>query len=206
MKHTSLIRSLSVIILSVSSVLSGLSAGISNVFLTPAISYTASDIETISRSMMPVEVNVNDLLSKVYGLSDCRLDSVSCIENVVERIGMMPVEDEFGYWLDSADGYRLSYSGMAPEVSSMAKFHKGKIRDFAFFFMFPYADGERDWANVRQARFAGNMLQEINDMGLDIAADGSDYFTAVTEYDEHPVQLFLREDDGQFILGVHILM
>lgn len=206
MKHTSLIRSLSVILLLFSSVLSGLCAGISNVFLTPAISYTASDIETFGRSMMPVEVNVNDLLSKVYGVSDCRLDSVSCIENVVERIGMMPIEDEFGYWLDSADGYRLSYSGMAPEVSSMAKFRKGKIRDFAFFFLFPYAEGERDWANVRQARFAGNMLQEINDMGLDIAADDSDYFTAVTEYEDHPVQLFLREDDGQFVLGVHILM
>ncbi|MDE5552536.1 MAG: hypothetical protein K2I91_04970, partial [Muribaculaceae bacterium] len=119
-----------------------------------------------------------------------------------------PQADEYGSWLDSADGYRVNFSGMCPEVSAMACYDDGQLEDMAFFFIFRYGEGEQDWANSYQARFCGNLLQELADMGLELAADSNVvnpvYFDVEGEHESHPLNVMLREDDGAYVLALHI--
>lgn len=156
----------------------------------------------------PVHVEGADLLTKAYGISECELDSAASMAKVNSIIGFLPQEDEYGLWLDSADGYRVNYSGMCPEVSAMARYDDGRLDEMAFFFIFRYGEGERDWANCCQARFCGNLLQELSDMGLELAADGNVvtpvYFDVEGEHDSHPLSVKLREDEGSYVLALHV--
>ncbi len=176
--------------------------------LSPAAAAVANTISADARKRMPVEVNASDLLSKVYGVAECQLDSAACIGKVVDLTGMTPVADEYGHWLDSVDGFRLNYYGLTPEVSSMARFNDGGVGEFAFFFIFPYGEGERAWANRRQAEFCGLLLQELHDLGLDVDAEAaglpSAYFTLNTRRDGRPVDILLREDTDRFVLALHV--
>ncbi|MDE5774687.1 MAG: hypothetical protein K2H86_09580 [Muribaculaceae bacterium] len=159
-------------------------------------------------SHAPLHVTAEDLMTKAYGVSECSLDSTSSIAKVIAVLGMTPQEDEYGQWLDSADGYRVNYGGMCPEVSAMANYDNGTLEDMAFFFIFPYAEGEREWANVNQARFCGCLLQEMSDMGLELGADSDVlsplYFDVDTSHENHPVNVKLREYDGAYVLALHV--
>lgn len=191
-------------------------------FLSPALAAASGDVKVRALKAMPVEVSGIDLLSKAYGIAECELDSAGCFEKVVRTTGLLPLPDEYGYWLDSADGYRLSYGGMIPDVSALARIADGQVGDFAFFFIFPYSEGERDWANRRQAEFCGSLLQELSDCGLPMEASntgeylpmtdddiaeveqGVEYYNVATRHQTHPVDILLREDPGQFILAIHV--
>ena len=177
-------------------------------FLSPAVAASAPSQLQSAKEHMPIRVSAADFLEKAYALADCQLDSTAIVRAVIELTRMAPVNDEYGNWLDSIDGFRVSYSDMAPEVSAVTRYDDlGKVEDFAFFFIFPYAPGERSWANERQADFSGALLQELRDMGVDAAASSGDpdYFTVAANHDGRPVDILLREDDGQYVLALHVI-
>ena len=138
-------------------------------FLSPAVAASAPSQLQSAKEHMPIRVSAADFLEKAYALADCQLDSTAIVRAVIELTGMAPVNDEYGNWLDSIDGFRVSYSDMAPGVSAL--------------------------------------LQELRDMGVDAAASSGDpdYFTVAANHDGRPVDILLREDDGQYVLALHVI-
>ncbi len=79
-------------------------------------------------------------------------------------------------WLDSSEGYCLSYYGMiVPQVSAIASIERDSVANFGFFFLFPFTTSNREDMNRRQAEFCGCLLQEMKDIGMTLAViSGSD--------------------------------
>ncbi len=125
---------------------------------------------SIVRLKMPVSLTVRDMISKVYGFIDPQVSRQQCLEALRVVADMTPQEDDYGMWLNEETGYGVSYYGMRPEVEARVQFEgkEGSASEYGFFFLFPYARGDRQNANDRQAEFCGYMLQELNDMGLEI--------------------------------------
>ena len=179
-----------------------------------ALSAFASDAEAQADSIaatvdspvvapMAKEVTARDFVTKVYGILDPSLSEAETCETARRIHGLQPKADEMGLWLEKADGYQLNYYGMQPECSAMAHFENDAVEDFAFFFLFPFDEGERDSANARQAEFCGNLLQEMQDIGLvmNLYSDPVALFNAKGTYADNYVEVRLLEEQGTGVQG-----
>lgn len=158
---------------------------------------------------IPVEVTGKDFVTKVYGILSPSLSRDEIVEGTQKALNLKPEEDEYGLWLETADGYGINFYGMSPEVSARAGIGPDKeVTDYGFFFLFPYGSGEREQANSRQAAFSGALLQEFLDMGLAMEVDtlsdalyevSGDYGTSLVDVrliEEHETD----DDSGRFII------
>lgn len=154
----------------------------------------------VSKKKMPVKVTARDLVTKVFGVADHNLSSEELKAQTKKSLDIIPVEDEGNLWLDPTDGYAVSYYGMVPQVSAVAIYDasNGELSNFSYFFLFPYASGERENASYEQCAFCTSLLQEMDDMGMDMGtrADSEALFQAVGNYGENLVNLRLVEQQG----------
>lgn len=184
--------------------------------------YASADTLRAGSSMrlpMPVEVTAEDFVTKVYGVLSPAQDKESLCRDCHTKLRMMPEEDEMGLWLQKDDGYQLSYYGMKPDCTAMARIGDKAVSDFAFFFLFPYEAGKREAANRRQSEFTGSLLQEMKDIGLTL--DSNLTTDALLElygdYEGNLVELRLIEEgtsiesqptdsarDGRFVLLLRV--
>lgn len=150
-----------------------------------------------TRLAMPLELTARDFVTKIYGVLDAGVSRDDCVSQSRALLDMTPGEDEYGLWLESADGFRIDYYGMQPEVSAMAGFEGDTLDRYGFFFLFPYEAGGRQTANGRQARFCGSLLQELHDMGLALGTTDARaaIFEAVGEYGPDVVEVRLMEEN-----------
>lgn len=126
-------------------------------------------IQRESQLQMPLELTAHDFITKVYGFADNKGDKARIVAESRQHTGAEPVADEFGLWLNPENGYSISYYGMCPYVEALATFDEDTLSSYGFFFIFPYSAGERDNANHEQSRFCGSLLQEIYDIGIQMA-------------------------------------
>ncbi len=120
-----------------------------------------------------IKLTAEDLVTKPYGVLDADMSQSQAIE-FFDMMNLVPAEDNSRLWLDSADGYVVSYYGMTPMVSAYARFTGDSISDYSFFFLFPYAsETDKGNANHNQCEFCATLLQELHDMGADMKADAS---------------------------------
>ncbi len=165
---------------------------------------------TSSAASSAVIVTAADLVSKVYGVLDLPQTVAETKKGVEKCMKMEPDADETGLWLDTDSGYKLSYSGMTPEVAAVAQFEDDDtISQFGYFFFFPYNSADRDDANRAQCAFCSSLLQEMNDMGVvsGTTEDNDDsLFEVVGAYEGNMVNMMLKEqtangrDGGRFLL------
>lgn len=160
---------------------------------------------------MPLQLTASDLVTKVYGVFDTGLSQSQTAEEVASRMKLTPSADRKSLWLDSADGYVVSYYGMMPQLSAVAYFNDQGVTNFCYFFIFPYSSGNRDTANLEQSLFAGSLLQEMNDVGLIIGMpDSTDaIFEAIGSYQDKHIDVRLLEEEelnesGRFILSLEV--
>lgn len=172
---------------------------------TASIVATQTPVKTFT---MPVRLTAGDFITKIYGMFDPRLTRSQMIESS-RALDLLPQEDEYGLWLETDNGYSVNYYGMTPEVSARAAYGDDEhVTDYGFFFLFPYAGGERDAANSRQAAFSGTLLQEMLDMGLTMEVDpvSDALFEVEGDYRQNNVDVRLVEEhdtddgSGRFIL------
>lgn len=163
----------------------------------------------VTSLQLPVELTAQDFITKVYGVLDARLTKQQILDASRMAISLIPEEDEYGLWLETDDGYSISYRGMCPDVSARAVFgDDNHVTDYGFFFLFPYEGGNRDKANSMQAEFAGTLLQEMMDMGIEMTQDtvSDALFEVSADYQQDLVDVRLVEEhntddnSGRFIL------
>lgn len=119
----------------------------------------------------PLEVNASDIIGKVYAVADPAYGRDNCRETADEQFALLPACEEGAEWLTSAEGFRLSYEGMQPEVEAMAEYDNGMVSSYGYIFYFPYASAQRETANGQQCEFCTALLQELKDLGIDLGAD-----------------------------------
>lgn len=160
---------------------------------------------------MPLELTALDFVTKVYGVFDTGLSQNRTVEEAGRCLNLTPTADSTGLWLDSADGYAVSFYGMQPPVSAVAHFDDNGATGYCYFFLFPYSPGQWEEANRQQAMFCGSMLQEMNDFGLIIGVpDVSDaIFEAFGSYADNHINMRLCEEckpdmSGRFIFMLDI--
>lgn len=146
-----------------------------------------------------VAVNAHDLMTKVYGFIQDGCTRADCIAGARKTVNLTPDTEGADLWLDSADGYRLSYDGMAPDVSAMARMalDSDSVREYCFFFLFPYhGDKRKEDATRSQADFSGALLQEMADMEMPLGADANtdDLFDVEGAYQGRQVNVRLLDD------------
>ena len=126
----------------------------------------------VANITMPLSLTARDLITKVYGFIDPGCSRQQCIMATQAVTSITPEEDDSGLWMNAADGYGINFYGMEPQVEAMARFAEdNQVSEFGYFFFFPYKSGKRAYANASQADFSGCLLQELTDMGLEMAAD-----------------------------------
>lgn len=159
-----------------------------------------------STSAAPLEVNAKALITKVYGVASTSLHKHEICDAALQHLSMQPEEEESGMWLDSEDGYELSYRGMSPKMCAMAHFNNNTLTEYRYFFIFPYISDNRAEANSNQADFAGSLLQEISDLGADMGSDilTDAIFATYGSYGESHLEVTLTDDSTQYILMLKI--
>ncbi len=167
---------------------------------------------TAPAAVMPLELTAIDLVTKVYGMLDTGLSEKEAIMEAGDRFRLTPSADSMGLWLDSADGYVVSYYGLTPPISAVAHFDEGGASDFSYFFLFPYSAGERRNADSAQCVFCGYLLQEMNDLGLVVGVpDVTDsIFEVFGSYDDKWLNIRLVEqvhddESGLFVLMLNVV-
>lgn len=179
--HTSIKTILNILLLS-TSFLTGLAANPSDLLalsipVTSAISTAAGDSITSSATLrnetavtsrqIPVEVTAEDFITKVYGVFSPERSKEELCTDCKNILELLPEEDRMGLWLDSTEGYQISYYGQTiPDVSAMATIERDSVAGYGFFFLFPYEVSSREEMNARQAAFCGSLLQEMQDIGV----------------------------------------
>lgn len=165
-----------------------------------------------SPTVLPLELTAIDLVTKVYGVLDTGLSEKDAVKEAGRRFNLTPSADSEGLWLDTADGYVVSYYGMTPLLSAVAHFDENGATDYSYFFQFPYASGSRHTADTAQCAFCGYLLQEMNDIGLMVGVpDTTDsIFEAFGSCDDKYINVRLLEeenidDSGRFILMLSIV-
>lgn len=146
-----------------------------------------------------VAVNAHDLMTKVYGFIQDGCTRSDCIADARKTVNLTPDTEGADLWLDSDDGYRLSYDGMAPDVSAMARMalDNDSVREYCFFFLFPYhGETAKEQATRSQADFSGALLQEMADMEIPLGADANtdDLFDVEGGYLGRQVNVRLMDD------------
>lgn len=158
---------------------------------------------------MPVELTAEDFITKVYGVLSPDRSRAELCRDCRTMLDLMPEEDNMGLWIQSDDGYEVSYYGMRiPDVAAMASIERDSIADFAFFFLFPYTDATREEMNRRQASFSGSLLQEMQDIGALMAAEPGpedSLFEATGEYAGNFVDLRLADEPAVSGGGRYVL-
>lgn len=161
----------------------------------------------------PIRVSASDLISKAYGMVDPTLPLEQFKEAVKRDIHLTPTTDEYGMWLETADGFSLIYGGQAPEVVAKAAFKGSDLSDFAYFFIFPYASAKRESADVAQSEFSTRLLNDLHTLGLPMVGSSTmvadAIFIAGAESDEGSLAVRLDEEkstdgSGRFVLMVSI--
>lgn len=167
---------------------------------------------SLTKRQIPVEVTAEDFITKVYGvLSPDRSKSELC-EDCANVLNLMPAEDDMGLWLDSTDGYQLNYYGQRlPDVSAMATIDHDSVSNFGFFFLFPYKNINKEETNLRQSRFCGSLLQEMQDIGviMGVNENADALFEASGDYNGNFVDVRLidemtGEDSGRYVLCLSV--
>lgn len=152
-----------------------------------------------NRESMPRIVNAVDIISRVYGAVNPASGREGC-RRYAESMEPGVVGDENGnIWLDSADGYSLSYCGIAPEMSAMASFGEDdSVEEFCYFFLFPYSESTKPEATRQQAGFTGSLLQEMLDFGCDpgVNTESDDLMEVCGVHDGDLVNVRLIDDSG----------
>lgn len=143
-----------------------------------------------------IKVSGHDLVTKAYGTIPAVNSREATIDLSSEVMNMIPTQEENYLWLDSTDGYSISYNGMTPDVSALVRLQNDSISDYGFFFLFPYAGGDKKCVTAEQVDFSKTMLQEFQDMGLDLGANPytSDLFEVNGDYTDNFVALRLIDD------------
>lgn len=160
---------------------------------------------------LPLQLTATDMIENVYGFVDPLAGKEKCIDCVKTRLRLCPDQDNGAMWLDNDRGYSIDYSGMLPPVTAMARYGDSGAEEYAYFFLFPYASGQRRITMQDQTDFCGSMLQEMADMGLqmDLLTGGPDLFEAVGEHCGSLVDIRLLDEkhpegSGRFILLLSI--
>ena len=165
------------------------------------------------RENMPIQLTARDFITKVYGVISPQLSKDAASDQAFHILNVRPVEDEYGLWIETDDGYLINYYGMIPEVSARAAYGPtDALEEYGYFFLFPYSNGDRETANAEQSQFSGTLLQELLDMGLKMQVDDlSDALFEVNgDYDNDSIDVKLVEEHntadntGRFILILHV--
>ncbi len=193
------------------------SEGIESLTLTSAANMAALDsisrAESVMRREMPENITAKDFITKVYGVFSPASTKDELCEDCKHVLHLMPAEDEMGLWLESSDGYQLSYYGQKiPDVSAMATLEDDGIKDFGFFFIFPYTTESREIMNRRQAEFCGSLLQEMQDIGVILAAStpADALFEISGDYEGNSLEMRLIDETlsesgaGRYILYLSV--
>lgn len=144
-----------------------------------------------SRLPARAEVDASDMMSKVYGI----VPDKSCRR--ADCVALNAQEDEGYLWLDSADGYCLSYEGMTPDVSAAARIDDtDRVDEYCYFFLFPYSSAGKEEVVKQQAQFTGTLLQDMSDHCRRIGSDPNapDIFAAAGEYGDNAVTVRLIDE------------
>lgn len=147
-----------------------------------------------------VDVDAHDLLTKVYGFIHDSCTRADCIDGARNTVSLTPDSEGDDLWLDSADGYRLCYDGMVPDVSAMARIAPNdSVREYCYFFLFSYDavnPVDKVAATRSQADFSGTLLQEMADMQMPLGADANtdDLFYVSGGYQGREVNVRLLDD------------
>lgn len=158
-------------------------------------------------------LTTSDLLLKAYGLFDTTLNKNEIKKAVKKQLHISAIEDEYGLWLESANGYYITFHGIQPEVSSRVGFDSNnELTEYGYFFIFPYETDRRDDANAEQASFTSMMLQDMLEMDITMGVDelSDAIFEVAAEYQENIINVRLVEehdtenDSGRFILILNI--
>lgn len=167
--------------------------------------------EAIQSSVLPLALTAKDFVTKVYGVFDTNLSESEISKESKQRFNLTPAADSTGLWLETADGYVVSYYGMTPLVSAKAGFDGNIVSDYCYFFQFPYSSGMRAEANMRQCEFCSSLLQEMHDIGMIMAVPvyTDAIFETVGSYGEHNVNVRLVEESssdhsGRFIVVLDV--
>ena len=143
-----------------------------------------------------IQVSGYDLVTKAYGTIPAVNSREATIDLSSEVMNIVPSEEDDSLWLDSSDGYSISYNGMTPDVSALVRLQNDSISDYGFFFLFPYSGTDKKCATADQVDFSKTMLQEFQDMGLDLGANPytKDLFEVNGDYTDNFVALRLIDD------------
>ena len=156
-------------------------------------------------------ITAEDLVTKVYGALSPECSKAELLGGCVSEFNLSPSEEDNGMWLDSSEGYCLSYYGMiVPQVSAIASVERDSVANFGFFFLFPYTISNREDMNRRQAEFCGCLLQEMKDIGMTLAViSGSDsLFELAGDYMGNYVTVRLTDEgagaSGRYVLCLYV--
>lgn len=143
-----------------------------------------------------IRLSGHDLITKAYGMIPAVNSREATIDLSETVMNLTPSEEENNLWLDSADGYAISYNGMSPDVSALVRLQNDSISDYGFFFLFPYSAAEKGCATAEQVDFSKTMLQEFQDLGLDLGANPytKDLFELNGDYTDNYIALRLIDD------------
>lgn len=164
---------------------------------------TLSAKKSVSDVPKAIEVDARDMITKVFGVAGNATTRRDCMDATRNAISITPNDEDGNLWLDSDNGYRLSYSGMTPDVSAIARFNAtDSIDEFCYFFLFPYNTGNKPDINRAQSDFAGTLLQELNDITDDIGADSltPNLFDVNGRYAGNMIDVRLVDDSRRYIL------
>lgn len=153
--------------------------------------------DNIQQPFPSVNVTAHDLITKVYGFIDARSSRQDCIDRTRESINLTPQQVDNDFWLDSQDGYRLSYDGMSPRTAALARIgDNDSVAEYCYFFLFPYSGNAKEAGTEAQAQFGGELLQELSDMDADWGADrnSDDLFEVVGSYAGNLVSVRLLDE------------
>ena len=144
--------------------------------------------------LLPVVLTAEDMITKVYGVVDPEVSKDECVRSSRALLGLTPEDDNGALWL--------------PDGSAMVRFGDSKVSDFGYFFLFPYASGDKRERIREQADFCGSLLQEMADIGLpmDLNTATDDLFEAVGDYKGNFVDVRLLEEKGDADSGRYILI
>lgn len=204
-----LLRSL--ILIAIISILGGFNAS-AEVTSTPlAAALIDGKCLTFRNAPEAFKMTAEDLVTKVYGVVDNDLSQEQVIE-CIDMLHLSPSIDDSRLWLDSTEGYRVTYCGMTPEVSAYATFEENAVSNYSFFFMFPYNSSiNKESANGSQCEFCSTLLHELSALGADMRADDSSdvLFSAAGSYGTSNLNVSLVDDDiadnsGQYILILEV--
>ncbi len=173
----------------------------------------------------PVTVTALDLVTKVYGVLDPSYTQKQTKKAAKKALRINPSSEKNPFasvdataspgcntlWVESDDGYLISYSGMMPKVSAVAEYDaEGLLTGYCYFFQFPYTPSTRAKADREQCVFCGSLLQELNDFAMMVGVPdlSEGLFQAIGSYGSNHISMMLTDeplnDAGTYILMLDI--